>query len=107
MVHKISLIIAAALAIPAAASAQSEQPSTRVSYADLNLSTPAGRATFDRRIQHAIDGMCGRAPSGNLDAAAPIWKCRSAAEASAASQRQLAYQGAQQDSSIRLAVRDR
>jgi UrcA family protein len=105
MSRTIHLMIAAALLAPTAVAAQSEQPTARVSYADLNLGTPAGLSTLDRRIQHAIDGMCGHAVSGNLDAAAPVWKCRSAAEASAASQRQLALQAAQQGSTIRIAVR--
>ena len=107
MSRKIHLMIAAALLVPTGVAAQSEQPTARVSYADLNLSTPAGRATLDRRIQHAIDGMCGRAPSGNLDVAAPVWQCRSAAEASATSQRQLAFEAARQGSTIQLAVRGR
>lgn len=105
MSRTISLIIAAALLVPTGVAAQSEQPTARVSFADLNLATPAGLATLDRRIEHAINGLCGQAPSGNLDAAAPIWKCRTAAEASAASQRQLALQAAHQGSTIRIAVR--
>jgi UrcA family protein len=105
MIRKTYLMIAAALLVPTAVAAQSEQPTARVGYADLNLNTPAGRAMLDRRIARAIDGMCGRAASGNLDAAAPIWKCRSLAEASAQSQRQLALQSAHQGSTIRLAVR--
>ena len=106
MVRKSYLIVAAALLAPAAASAQPEQQTARVSYADLNLNTTAGLARLDRRIERAIDGMCGQAPSGNLDAAAPVWKCRTAAEASASSQRQLAVRNAQQGSTIRLAVRN-
>jgi UrcA family protein len=86
---------------------ESEQLSARVSFADLNLSSPAGRASFDRRIGYAIDALCGQVPTANLDAAAPVEKCRAAAQASASSQRQLAVAAAQQRSTIQIAARDR
>lgn len=34
-----------------------------VSYADLNLASPAGRATLDRRIGNAARAICGEAPT--------------------------------------------
>jgi UrcA family protein len=33
-------------------------PATRVSYADLDLTSPAGRSTLDRRVSHAAAGLC-------------------------------------------------
>src|SRR3954469_9792734 len=74
-----SLLAAAATLAPAGLAAQpandTEQASIRVSFADLNLGSPAGRASFDRRIEHAIDLLCGR-PEGNLDMTTQVWKCR-------------------------------
>lgn len=106
----LSLMVAAAALAPAGLTAQpvdgSELVTARVSFADLNLSSPAGRASLDRRIEHAIDGICGQLPSANLDMAAPVAKCRAVAKASASSQRQLAVATAQR-STIQIAARDR
>jgi UrcA family protein len=33
-------------------------PTARVSYADLDLTSPAGRSTLDRRVSHAAAGLC-------------------------------------------------
>ena len=105
----LSLLIAAATLAPAGLAAQpaadAEQASIRVSFADLDLSSPAGRATFDRRIDRAIDVLCGQ-PDRNLDMATPVFKCRAAARASASPQRQLAVAAAQR-STIQLAARER
>jgi UrcA family protein len=108
----LGLIMAATLLVPTALAAHqadgsSETPSVRVSFADLDLSSHAGQAAFDRRIARAIDGMCGTADSGNLDLAAPVWKCRSAANRSASSQRELALAAARQHSNMQLAIRGR
>ena len=105
----LSLLAAVATLAPASLAAQpvddSEQASIRVSFADLDLGSPAGRASFDRRIARAIDVLCGQ-PGTNLDMATPVWKCRQAARASASPQRQLAVAAAQR-STIQLAARDR
>jgi UrcA family protein len=105
----LSLLAAAATLAPAGLVAQpvadAEQASIRVSFADLNLSSLAGRATFDRRIERAIDVLCGQ-PGSNLDMASPVWKCRAAARASASPQRQLAVAAAQRPT-LQLAARDR
>lgn len=61
MAHKIIMALAtAALAItPVAASAQaSEQRTTGVTYRDLDLTTEAGRAELDRRIDYAARQVC-------------------------------------------------
>ena len=103
------LLAAAATLAPAGLAAQpvddNEQASIRVSFADLDLGSPAGRASFDRRIERAIDLLCGQ-PGGHLDTATPVWKCRAAARASASPQRQLAVAAAQR-STMQLAARDR
>jgi UrcA family protein len=64
----ISVIAAAlaltALACPAAtAHAQVQAGSLRVSYDDLNLSSPKGAETLMRRLNAAADKVCGWRPS--------------------------------------------
>lgn len=106
----VNLMVAAVALVPASLAAQPVdglgQPTARVSFADLNLSTRAGQASLDRRIERAIESMCGQEPSANLELAAPVWKCRAAAQASARRQRELAVASAQQRS-IEIASRDR
>lgn len=50
----------AAAALPMSAASASEGKSVSISYADLNLSSEAGVAIFDRRIDRAIEAVCGR-----------------------------------------------
>lgn len=50
----------AAIAMPLSAAQASEGSSVTVSYADLDLSSEAGRDVFDRRIDRAIESVCGR-----------------------------------------------
>lgn len=55
------LLAFACVAIAGAANAQTLQPRTaRVSYADLNLASTAGRAMLERRVDAAADAVCGR-----------------------------------------------
>lgn len=60
-------IISAAIALVAAgtaaqAAAFNDTPTAvRVSYADLDIASPAGRASFDRRIKQAARQACGDA----------------------------------------------
>lgn len=64
---KISIIVSAAAAIIAssvcvsAATAAPAPNSVRVSVADLDLSSPTGQATLDRRISQAARQACGDA----------------------------------------------
>ena len=57
-----SLAAAAAAILPAAATAApilvEAAPSVKVSYADLDIGAPAGRATLDRRIAGAAKQVC-------------------------------------------------
>ena len=51
----------ACVAVASSANCQTLQPRTaRVSYADLDLASPAGRAMFERRVDAAADAVCGR-----------------------------------------------
>lgn len=59
------LLLAAALglsALPATVSAQAYAPDIHVAYADLDLSSPAGVATLDRRIAKAAATLCETIP---------------------------------------------
>ena len=51
-------VAAAATLSPCSAYAQADVPSVRVSYADLNLSTTAGREQLDRRLAGAVKQVC-------------------------------------------------
>ncbi len=61
MAHKIALALATAalLATPLAASAQTTvQRTVGVTYTDLDLTTEAGRAELERRIDNAARSAC-------------------------------------------------
>ena len=76
----------ASLTAPAAASEITVQPDTvtvRVSYADLNLASAAGRARLDRRIAGAARSICGNFFPAELEMAALVQTCREDAIASA------------------------
>lgn len=80
-----TIIAAAALAatIPAAASAESRM----VRHDDLNLSTPAGMAVLDRRIDAAARNVCG-VTNGRVSVAEMVRgrSCMAQAKANAAEQ---------------------
>jgi UrcA family protein len=57
-----------------------------VSYADLNLSTAAGRDRLERRIGAAVDAVCGRAAPTDLNGLAQVQLCRSETLADASAQ---------------------
>ena len=81
---KTSLTIAVALMLSAPAlGADAESAPTRfVAHGDLNLGSAAGVATLDRRIDNAIDVMCGTTASANFAYRSGIRRCRAAALAS-------------------------
>jgi len=64
------LFAAAALASAISVSPAFAKPATPdvriVSYADLDLSSSAGQARLERRIQAAVREVCGEAPSFDL-----------------------------------------
>jgi UrcA family protein len=55
---------APAMLAPGAAAAQADTdvPTSTVSFADLDLGAPAGRAVLERRIAAAVDRVCGERP---------------------------------------------
>jgi UrcA family protein len=61
-------IIAAGICIGAAtgAAAQAEPFTAKVSYAGLDLSTPAGKAAMERRIKQVAQQLCSDVPSERL-----------------------------------------
>jgi UrcA family protein len=77
---KISLIAAAALVAAAAPAfaqdAVSDIVERNVSYADLDLSAPAGVAALDQRIDTAVTQVCGRADLHDLGAWKAMQQCR-------------------------------
>ncbi len=60
-----------------------ETVTVRISYADLNLASAAGRARLDRRIAGAARSICGSAFATDLNMSALVSACRADAIASA------------------------
>jgi UrcA family protein len=58
-----SAALLCAAADTASAQAFSEADSVRVSYADLDLTRPSGRAVLEQRIKHAIKRVCPPRPT--------------------------------------------
>ena len=82
-------LVAAALSTNAVAQSQS----VTVSYGDLDLTTSAGIAAFDSRIDAAVERVCGQ-PS-MLSQRNAVSNCRAAARAQAQSQRSVLLARAQ------------
>lgn len=61
-----------------AADAQATK-SVQVDYADLNIASPAGMATLERRIAGAADRVCDAHPTAELAERTAIRQCRKAA----------------------------
>lgn len=79
-----ALLIAAVagLAAPALARPPSADAASRtVAYADLDLSTTAGAAILDRRIEDAVRRVCGSADLRELARHAAVAGCRREARA--------------------------
>jgi UrcA family protein len=73
-----------ACAAPVLAQASDTVPSVTVSYADLNLGSPAGAHALLKRIEAAADTACGGAPDiRRLDQLASYAACRRSAVARA------------------------
>jgi UrcA family protein len=84
--HKLfsSVVLAASMAVAAPALAESEAlPSAKVHTADLDLTSAAGRETFQGRVKSAAARVCGRAPTSPLIEARGIHACHSAVARSA------------------------
>ena len=64
------------LALFLAPVAANDGPGARVSYAGLDLASPAGRAEFERRIDRALDKVCPAAPTRLLAEVQAVRRCR-------------------------------
>ena len=62
-----ALLSAAALSAPGLAEPASPAPSITVQYRDLDLGTPAGRATLRSRVNAAVRKVCRIRFDGGLD----------------------------------------
>jgi UrcA family protein len=96
--NRIIAIATAALALTAFAGAahaqETDAPTAKVSYADLDLSHANGRATLSARVNHAVDLVCGERPAPmELDRQAAYDRCRATARASADQQLAAIYRG--------------
>jgi UrcA family protein len=70
-----ALCLTAAIVSAAPALAQ-EDVSIHVSYADLNLASPAGAAVFHQRLDNAVTTICGRPGGRDLGQATIVKACR-------------------------------
>jgi len=70
------LPLATLVAIGAAEAGTVEQTSVDVSYAGLDLSSPAGAATLRTRIIQAVNEVCGAPDSRDLAAMRRMHECR-------------------------------
>jgi UrcA family protein len=82
--HTLLAAFAATIAIAPAAASNSTTHIVR--YADLDLSSEAGRTTLDRRIDYAVRMVCGSAQSGTIQEKLSVEKCSATARASAKAQ---------------------
>ncbi|GEM_PF-883934 len=75
----------------AAAPAQAGQSeSVRISYVDLDLSRDADRKVLDRRINRALEQVCGSVPPGSLNLTPESVRCRVATKRAIAAKREQA-----------------
>lgn len=63
-----------------------ETRSVRVHSFDLDLASPTGQAEMQRRIQHAIDQVCGPTGGVTMDDRMSVLSCSRNAQASAMTQ---------------------
>jgi UrcA family protein len=93
--NKTAFAIAAAIVASngAAAHAQAveQAPSIRVSYADLDLSQAAGRATLETRVNRAVNRLCAMPSVANIQAMNSYRACRKSAWTSVRPQLVAAY----------------
>jgi UrcA family protein len=98
MFHRVrpaAILLSAAMAlasIPLAATAQTK--SIRVHSYDLDLSTSAGQATLQRRIDRAVGQACGPAVGARMDELASYASCSKVARAGAMTQYDAAVRAA-------------
>jgi UrcA family protein len=95
---KLSLLIAIALATPALA--QESLPDAPVRYRDLNLTSPDGVRTLDRRIAAAIKRACPYPIHADLGTAMEVDHCRRDKHAEVMAQRDRVLAAAQSDTRV-------
>jgi UrcA family protein len=103
LLMSVSLVAATA----AEASPQPREPEQRtelVGYGDLDLASPSGVGTLDRRIAEAIDRICDRGGVRDLASYTAERRCRAQARSSAGAQRSLAIASAD-PGTVRLSAR--
>jgi UrcA family protein len=94
--NPIRSLIPIVLVASVAAASPAQAESTRiVSYADLDLSSPAGQSALDRRIDNAVRQMCGRAFPSDLQTQHQVRQCREQTAAEVQAQRNDAFAQAQ------------
>lgn len=84
-----------ATAIPASAQPAPDAPKASVNYGDLNLSTPAGRAALDRRVERAVAKLCPAPPQQELGRQPSYRACQDGARTSASQEMARIYSGQQ------------
>ena len=82
IVAVLAALAASGLVAPAAA----EEHSVIVSYADLNVATPAGAHALDRRIAAAVEKVCAKPELRDLKGMTAWEECKAAALADALAQ---------------------
>jgi UrcA family protein len=108
MLKSLSCLALSALATAASAQAPltvAAAPSARVSYAELNLASAAGRATLDARVRSAARRLC--LPHGTSDLVREAAGRACLVEAIASARPQVARALAESASGSRLAAADR
>ena len=86
-----SLIPIVLVAAAAAASPARAESSRIVSFADLDLTSPAGQAALDRRINSAVRQICGRSYPIDLQSHNQVRQCREQTIADVQAQRNDAF----------------
>jgi UrcA family protein len=84
-----ALLAAGLAALPSSARAE-DQPRIAVAVADLDLSTPQGRAALDLRLLHAARTACGTPSSADPRGRANLDQCVAEARIAVAAQRDAA-----------------
>lgn len=90
----ISAALLLSAAAPALAASGPQGMSERVSFADLNLATPAGIAALDGRIDRAVRRICASAHPADLSTGMQVRQCRVTAYGSIAARRAAALAAA-------------
>jgi len=71
-------LVALTAAVPSLAHANGGPPSEEVHYGDLDLTSAAGVAVLDRRLDNAVKRVCGTASIRNLSGERIVERCREA-----------------------------